>query len=499
MPDDDRRLVLGALMPGVRGPAPEPWLVTALADGVESVCLFGEAVGTPERVRTTTAALRAQAPDLLVSLDEESGEVTRVQAVDGSSFLSALALGAIDDPEVTRASARLLASLLADVGVDWTLAPVVDVNVDPRNPVIGVRSFGADAALVARQAAAMITGLQESGVAACAKHFPGHGDTHVDSHESLPVLSAGLGTLEDRELVPFRSAIAGKVASVMTGHLLVPTMDPDAPASLSETVTRGWLRDRLGFLGVIVTDAIEMGAVSGPGRAGLGAAAVAALRAGADVVCIGADDQERALSVCVESVLAALDEGGVEGVVLGGAGGRRAELRNGRGLRTAGHGRAEDERTVAAAARRSVAVTGDPMLHSAAVDVTRISAHPGYAAGETGWGVAEPLAAAGLDVQTVDWKTASGGDGYRALVIEVRDAWKDPDLQDRLAGLLASRRDAVVVDVGWPQPVDDRAAGWVATRGTGRLSSALAACLLTGRDPEPAALAVLRAARVEMT
>jgi beta-N-acetylhexosaminidase len=325
--DDLTRLIHGALMPGVSASEPEPWVGEALASGVETVCLFGEAVGSPEITRRTTSALRTLSPDLIISLDEESGDVTRVEALRGSSFLAPLALGAIDDVDVTRASARLVGRLLRDVGVDWTLAPVADVNVDPANPVIGVRSFGSDAAGVAEHAAAFIEGLQAQGVLACAKHFPGHGDTSVDSHEALPVLAVEPETLDERELAPFRAAIAAGVASIMTGHLLVPSLDPQSAASASAAITTGLLREQLGYEGVVITDAIEMAAVSGPDRSGIGPAAVSALLAGADVVCIGAADQEAALGTCVEAIRAAVADGRLGQDVLRAAADRRQRMR----------------------------------------------------------------------------------------------------------------------------------------------------------------------------
>jgi beta-N-acetylhexosaminidase len=493
---DVARLVWGALMPGVSTHPVEPWVSAALANGVQSVCLFAEAIGSPERTRETVRALRAISPDLLISTDEEGGEVTRLQTNAGSSFLSPLALGVVDDPAVTRATGRLLGGMLRASGIDWTLAPVADVNVDPRNPVIGVRSFGGDATQAADHVAAFISGVQAVGVIATAKHFPGHGDTHVDSHESLPTVDADLSLLRARELVPFRAAIDVAVASVMTGHLLVSAVDPDAPASLSRAVTTDLLRDELDFAGVIVTDAVEMGAVSGPAREQLPAAVVTALKAGADVVCIGAADQERALEASAAAVFAALAAGDLDVEVLVVAAERRSALMAGRDHELADSSVEDDEALVADAAVRSLRVHGNPLVTGRGIDVLRTSAAPGYAAGETRWGVARHLAAFGLDVRIV---AAAPQTADRDLVIEVRDAWKRPELILALDEATRLRPDAVIVDFGWPARVLPVSRGSITTHGTGNLSSALAACQLAGRDARELALSILTDARLELT
>jgi beta-N-acetylhexosaminidase len=490
---DDLRLASGALMPGVATSPVEDWVAAALAQGVESVCLFGDAVGTPERTRDTVRALRAVAPGVLVATDEEGGEVTRLEPVTGSSVLSPLALGVIDDPDVTRATGRVLGRLVRASDVDWSLAPVADVNVDPRNPVIGVRSFGADAASAARHVAAMVEGLQSAGVLATAKHFPGHGDTHVDSHEHLPVLSAGASLIRNRELVPFRAAISAGVASIMTGHLLVPAFDPDRPASLSEPITTALLRRELGFHGVVITDAVEMGAVAGADGAGLAAAVVAALQAGADVVCIGAADQARALEASVAAVLEAVAVGTLRRDVLATAARRRRLMRT---LREQPDATSflRDVELIAAAASSSLTVRGDVLLSTRAVDVLRISAAPGYAAGESRWGVASHLAAFGVDCTSVaEVPDASGRD----LVIEVRDVWKTPALMQVLADAAWTRPDAVIVDVGWPTPALPDVRGCITTHGSGDLASLLAACRLTDRDARRPVLDALTALDLE--
>ncbi len=256
------RDALAVLQPGFTGTSAPDWVRRALAEGLVSVALFGRNVADPEQVTALTAQLRAERDDLLVAIDEEAGDVTRLEVRTGSSFPGNHALGAVDDPALTRRVARELGRRLAACGVNLNWAPSADVNANPDNPVIGVRSFGRDPDLVARHTAAYVEGLQSNGVAACTKHFPGHGDTSVDSHHALPQIDVDATTLHERELRPFRAAIEAGTRAVMTAHIRVPVLDPDRPATLSPRILTGLLRGELGYDGLIVTDGMEMGAVA---------------------------------------------------------------------------------------------------------------------------------------------------------------------------------------------------------------------------------------------
>ncbi len=287
-------LAAAVLQPGFVGTVPPAWICRWLGDGLGSVVLFSRNVVDPGQVAALTAALRAERPDVIVAIDEEAGDVTRIESGLGSSRPGNLALGAVDDPALTEEVARDLGAELAAAGITLNYAPDADVNSNPDNPVIGVRSFGAEPSLVARHTTAWVRGLQSGGVAACAKHFPGHGDTRVDSHHDLPRIDADRDRLHAVELAPFRAAVAAGVQAVMTGHLLVPALDPDLPATLSARILGGLLREEMGFDGVVVTDAVEMGAVAD--RYGFAGAAVRALAAGADAICVGGEhaDEETA-------------------------------------------------------------------------------------------------------------------------------------------------------------------------------------------------------------
>ena len=246
--------------------------------------------------------------------------MTRLEAEHGSSYPGNLALGAVDDVALTEAVAGAIAGELAAAGVNLNLAPVADANTNPLNPVIGVRSFGADPELVARHVAAFVTGTQRQGVAACAKHFPGHGDTAADSHRELPVIEGDL----DTALLPFRAAIAAGTRAVMAGHLLVPALD-DAPASLSEPILSGLLRGELGFDGLIVTDALEMAAVSS--TYGVEEAAVRSLIAGADSLGLGHDLHEDAVERVHAAIVGAVQRRSSHGGAPGGGSGSRRRPR----------------------------------------------------------------------------------------------------------------------------------------------------------------------------
>ncbi|NUU26207.1 MAG: glycoside hydrolase family 3 protein, partial [Streptomycetaceae bacterium] len=256
------RLALTVLQAGFPGLTPPDWLRRALGDGLGAVGLFGRNVHGSEQVSTLTAALRKEKDDVLVAIDEEGGDVTRLEVRHGSSWPGNLALGTVDDTDLTRRVAAGLGRDLARCGVNFDWAPDADVNSNADNPVIGVRSFGADAGLVARHTRAYVEGLQGTGVAACVKHFPGHGDTAVDSHLGLPRVDASRELLAERELVPFQAAIEAGAKAVMSAHIVLPAYDPEHPATLSRAILTGLLRDELGYQGLIVTDGIEMGAIA---------------------------------------------------------------------------------------------------------------------------------------------------------------------------------------------------------------------------------------------
>jgi beta-N-acetylhexosaminidase len=428
----DAHTVLFPSFPGTRIP---DWVRRFLAGGGGGITLF--AYNLPG-LESLTAALRAERGDVLLAIDEEGGDVTRLEAEEGSSYPGNAALGAVDDIELTRDVAAAIGADLAAAGVNWNLAPVADVTV-PGNPVIGVRSFGSDVSLVARHTAAYVEGLQSAGVAACAKHFPGHGSTEQDSHLELATVR---GDVEDG-LEPFRAAIAGGVRSIMTAHVRVPALG-DAPATLNPAVVQGLLRDELGFGGVVMADALEMKGASS--TVGVARAAVLALRAGCDALCIGHDLGEEAVDEIVAAVAAEVPEERLSEAA--------ARVRGLAG--EFGHDRRQPPQRnrdgVSTAARRALVRVGDVGVGPGAT-VVELAATPNIAAGEH---------AHRLDGAIV---VAEGEAVPAADVYVVRDAHRHAWMR-----AAADRPGAVVVEVGLPEWRPAQARGFVATYGRSRVS-----------------------------
>ncbi len=272
--------------------------------GVGGVILLG---GSAAELRLRTRQLAAWASEpLLLCADVEEGVGQRFE---GASWLvPPLALARIhaEDPALALDLARRYGACTGrearQLGLNWVLAPVCDVNNNPANPVINVRAWGEDPATAGALAAAFCRGAQAEKVLTCAKHFPGHGDTTSDSHLELPLLPQSRARLETVELPPFQDAIAAEVAAVMTAHLLLPALDAEHPATLSRAVLTGLLREELGFEGLIVTDALVMEAIAG--RYGPSEAAVLALEAGADLVLMPGDAEG-----AIDAIVAAVHNG----------------------------------------------------------------------------------------------------------------------------------------------------------------------------------------------
>ena len=259
------------------------------------VILFARNIAEPEQVAEMAYEAARLVPDLplWVSVDQEGGRVARLKA-PFTEWPPMATLGRSGDPALAERFARALGSELAAVGVTLDYAPVLDVHTNPKNPVIGDRALAEKAVEVARLGAAIVRGLQAEGVAACGKHFPGHGDTSTDSHLELPLVEHPLERLREVELVPFAAAIEAQVAMMMTAHVLLPALDERRPATLSRRVVHGLLREELKFAGVILSDDLEMKAVADgydvPG------AAVLAIEAGCDgvLICSGQHDVQAA-------------------------------------------------------------------------------------------------------------------------------------------------------------------------------------------------------------
>jgi beta-N-acetylhexosaminidase len=480
------------LIPPFPGTTAPRWLLEALGRGLAGVTFFGpNVIGD---TRSLTASLRAAAPvEPVIAIDEEGGDVTRVAYASGSPYPGNAALGAVDDVALTQAVHAAIGADLFRLGINTNLAPDADVLDLAGSAVVGTRSFGPDPALVARHVAAAIAGLQSSGVAACAKHFPGHGSTGDDSHLSLATVSGTLEEIRARDLPPFTSAITAGSLAIMPGHLRVPELTGALPATLSPAAVTGMLRGELGFTGVVICDALEMKAASAV--FGIPEAAVLAVIAGVDLLCLGRDTDE-AMYHAVRAALAdAVASGRLPGGRLEEAAARVASLR-------ARLGAARDAQGAAAglepgkagssgvlagagvdtgdgiglvAARRALRRSGP--VPTALVDPLIVEVEPeeNIAAGRFTWGF-EPWAA----VKRID---PAAGDGAaagsilaassgRALVLAVRDARRVLSLVHEV---LAARPDAVIIEMGVPAWTPPAGTAYLATYGASRVCAQAAA------------------------
>ncbi len=273
---------------------------------VQSLILFKRNIDTPAQVAELVRELQGLALEagyarpLLLAIDQEGGRVQRLRE-PWTVWPAIRRLGELDSEDLVRRMAEAIASELSACGIALDFAPVVDVDTNPKNPIIGDRSFGSDPEHVGRLGAVFVGALQAKGVAACAKHFPGHGDTDMDSHLDLPMVEHSRSRLDAVELVPFRKAIAAKVAAIMTAHIVVRELDENVPATLSPHIVTTLLRGELGYQGVVVADDLEMKAVSANWP--FSVSAVLAAQAGCDLlpVCQHEDAQVEAIEALVRA------------------------------------------------------------------------------------------------------------------------------------------------------------------------------------------------------
>ncbi|GAA3566864.1 glycoside hydrolase family 3 protein [Microlunatus spumicola] len=472
--------VLPTLLPGFSGTTLPDWVRRRLREGLGGVCLFARNITDHDQLAALNAEILAANPRAVVALDEEGGDVTRLFADVGSPYPGNAVLGRLDDLAATEAVAAEVGRALRRTGCTLTFAPDVDVNNDPDNPVIGVRSFGDDAVLVARHGAAWTRGVQATGIGATAKHFPGHGDTATDSHLSLPVVDRSLDELRERELVPFAAAVRAGTVAVMTSHILLPQVDPDVPATFSRAVATGLLREELGFTGVLVTDALDMAGASSPG--GTPESAVRALAAGCDLLCLGNDNTDAQVEAIVRAVRAAVADGSLDAGRVAEAVGRVHAMAD--TLTAARAARPEPPAVADEVADDRLAATFDVSPSAVAwrdraggrFGVVRLEEQPNIAVGVLPWGP---------DLADHDEVVLRPGDVLDpgALVdgpvlVLGRDVHRHPEARATV-DRLRSVRDVLVVDLGWPSP--DRAYADVATFGASRrVGRALLAWLREG-------------------
>ena len=271
------------------------------------IILFARNVESPEQVADIARDAQTLAGELplWVSVDQEGGRVARLKA-PFTVWPPMLTLGRSADAELARRFARALAAELKAVGISLDYTPVLDILTNPKNPAIGDRALGDRAQDVARLGQAINRTLQDEGIAACGKHFPGHGDTSTDSHHELPIVEHPPDRLEEVEFVPFRAAIEADVAAIMSAHILVPSIDEERPATLSPAIVDGLLKKKLGFGGLVLSDDLEMKAISA--RWGIPDATVQAIAAGCDAVLLCGTSQEPQVAA-MEALIHAVEDG----------------------------------------------------------------------------------------------------------------------------------------------------------------------------------------------
>jgi beta-N-acetylhexosaminidase len=433
------------------------------------VCLFAENIASPEQLRELTTAIRAANPRAFIAIDEEGGDVSRLHAATGSPYPGNAVLGRIDDVSLTASVGAAVAAELRAAGVNLNFAPDADINSDPDNPVIGVRSFGTDASLVARHTAAWVAAHEAGGVAVSAKHFPGHGDTSADSHHALPVVDLPLATLRERELEPFRAAIAAGARTIMSSHILLPQLDAAQPATFSPRILGELLRGELGFEGVVVSDALDMAGASG--EIGIPAAAVRALAGGCDLLCIGTRNTDEQLDAIEAAIDAAVASGELAPERLADAVARLEALSDSlaRPVEAAGAAFVADAAGIASAfeVRDGLELPADARLVSLET-TANMAVGP-----DVPWG----LASAGLAPERLREGDALPPSDAPYLVVgkdNHRRAWT----RELIDSARAAQPATVVIDMGWPGA--DRAYADIATFGASASVSAALRAVLDG-------------------
>lgn len=496
---DLRRSIAATLLPGFVGTTLPEWLAERLRGGLGGVCLFGQNIADAAQLRALTEAIYAANPDAIVAIDEEGGDVTRLYYESGSPYPGNAVLGRLGDPAYTESVARRVGVELRRAGVNLDFAPDIDINSNPDNPVIGVRSFGTSPEVVAEHGAAWTRGLQSAGVAVAAKHFPGHGDTAADSHLELPVVDLSAEQLRERELVPFRAVVAAGARAVMTSHILLPQLDAALPATLSPAIVQGMLRGDLGFDGVVVSDALDMHGASG--TRGIPEAAVLALAAGCDLLCIGTENTDAELAAIEDAIAAAVARGRLAPSRVAEASGRVLALarslapaastptiESAKTARSDGVSRAipadsmigeEDAAAVARAFDVSAYAAEWLAANTGRYSVVRIDTVANIAVGTAPWG---PFAEVEADPASPPARRFAANpavlftqDDHPDLVLAAqspvlvigKDNHRHAFARAAIDRLRAERERVLVVDMGWPS--DDRAYADIATFGASRL------------------------------
>jgi len=442
--DKDDQLIVSTFSPGFGGTSVPEWIKPWLDNGLGSITLFGSNTPTLESTKNLIDELRSYNEELVVAIDEEGGDVTRLFVREGSRYPTPALLGKCDDEELTYSSYLSMGNLLRELGVNLSYAPVADVVAAQENPIVGVRSFGMKSELVSRHVVQAVAGLQDSGVGACIKHFPGHGAVVEDSHHSLPRIKMNKLEYENIHVSPFKSAIENKVAAVMVGHLVVDELDYNVPASLSPKIQKEYLRKNLGFEGLIVSDALDMGALGGIPR--IHESALRALQSGTNLLCFsGLGDQSQIVETSLARIKDALRTGEIT----------RSSLE------TVGSPiRSFNQKNVVTNIQKSgvdfdklsagISISGLIVLTKPEINLIEIGTRPTIAAGDVSWGIHRELRAAGVKFEIHSTDSEGALKSEKPLVVAFRDAYRDDQLLVNLRNLQRRKPDAIFIDMGWP-------------------------------------------------
>ncbi|WP_117209288.1 glycoside hydrolase family 3 N-terminal domain-containing protein [Allorhizocola rhizosphaerae] len=473
---DLRRLAMRTLLAAFPGHSAPAWATDLLEQGLAGYTLFGYNIIDHNQVAKLSGQLRAARPNVLLAIDEEGGDVTRLAHRTGSPYPGNAALGAIGDLDLTRRVYQAIGTELAEVGLNLNLAPTVDVNTATDNPIIGTRSFGDDPVKVAGHAAAAVVGLQQAGVAACAKHFPGHGATTTDSHLELPTVDVSPAVLRQRELPPFAAVVAADAKAIMTAHIRVPSLTGDDPATFNSGLLVDLLRGEFGFAGAVVTDALEMKGASLIAGS-IERAAIRALQAGADLLCIGAEVDLALIERIAASIVDAMVSGELKQERVEEAADRCDALA---AWSMGAASVAPAPRLGYEAAKRAVAMEGSLAGFESPMVVQLYASHT-IAEGRVPWGLAPhmngtpQMAVVASETSAEALIEAAQG---RPIVLVGRHVHRNPATRT-LTERLAAVHPVAVVEMGWPsgwRPAGVRA--FITTYGASHANGRAAAELL---------------------
>ena len=436
------RTILSTFSPGFGGAVVPEWIKPWLEKGLGSVTLFASNTPNFEVTTKLIKELRSYNPHVIITIDEEGGDVTRLFVREGSRYPTPALLGQCDDEELTYSSYHSMGTVLRELGIDMTYAPVADVVAFENNPIVGVRSFGMSTDIVTRHVGQAVRGLQDAGVGACVKHFPGHGAVLEDSHHDLPHIKMGLADYESQHILPFKQAVNSGVAGVMIGHLIIEALDKKLPASLSGKVIQEYLRGILKFDGLVVSDALDMGAIGGPAK--IHESALKALTAGTDLLCFsGMGDQSQFVLSSFDWIKSAIDSGSLSITSLQESEKRITDWRQKINSKSATSPLIDFKELI-----RGFEISGSVELDAGVINLVEIGTKPTIAAGDVSWGMHRELRAVGIacDIHASDAESLS----TKKLVVAFRDAYRDAPLLATLNRLYDRYPEAIFIDMGWP-------------------------------------------------